>query len=495
MNSTKIRAKTGAMDYEQIKYELNTSATLKLLKSRNVAFVVSFLNKQFKETHRLSIPQFELEEKLESYSDYLQDIYRDLLLQPPKAYLNDWCNQHWLRKTFDNSDEPVFSLTPATEKAIAWLEELQQREAFVGTESRFLQILALLKEIQDRSTVDVEKRIAQLEKDRDRIQQEIDQIQSSGAVEVFSQTQLQERFISADRMTRQLMADFKTVEQNFRALTRKVQAAQIEKDSRRGTVVGKVLDADDALKESPQGQSFETFYRFLNSEREREQLKATIQAVYGLDELRSLTSDYTLLRQIERNLLNAASHIVKSNHQLTEKLRQMLDERNMRENRRVAELIVDVQRLALQVADTASEEKDFWSISGAPTIQMVMERPLHPLEASEVPTFEPVDLTELDEEMLEAELDQLARQFFVDEAFLADRVDLALEARATIPLPELIALYPVTKGLPEIVAYISLATQSEKHLIDPSTIDLVEIAGLAEDTELQLELPRVVFSR
>jgi len=483
------------MDYEQIKYELDTSATLKLLKSRNVAFIVSFLHKQFKKTHKISIPQFELEEKLESYSEYLQDIYPDMSLQSPKAYLNDWCNHHWMRKTFTSSDEPVFSLTPETERAIAWLEELQQREAFVGTESRFLQILGLLKEIQDRSTVDVDARIAQLEEDRDRIQQEIDQIKEAGIVEAFSQTQLQERFISADKMTRQLMADFKTVEQNFRDLTRKVQAAQIEKDSRRGTVVGKVLDADDALKESPQGQSFETFFRFLSSETQREELKSIIKAVYQLDDLQPLTQDYTLLRRIERNLLNSAGYIVQSNHRLTEKLRQMLDERNMRENRRVAELITDVQRMALQAAEEVGSDANFWSISGEPSIQMVMERPLHPLEASEVPTFEEVDLTVIDEAVLEEELDELARQFYVDEAFLADRVDLALEARATIPLPELIALYPVTKGLPEIVAYISLATQSERHSIDPSTIDFVDIAGLAEASELQLKLPHVVFSR
>ncbi|MEO0771166.1 MAG: DUF3375 domain-containing protein [Cyanobacteria bacterium J06649_4] len=483
------------MEYEQIKYELDTSATLKLLKSRNVAFIVSFLHKQFKETHKISIPQFELEEKLESYSEYLQDVYSDLSLQSPKAYLNDWCNNRWLRKTFDTSDEPVFSLTPDTEKAISWLEELQQREAFVGTESRFLQILSLLKEIKDRSTVDVETRVKQLEQDRDRIQQEIDQIKADGKVETFSQTQLQERFISANTMTRQLMSDFKAVEQNFRDLTRKVQAAQIERDSRRGTVVGTVLDADDALKESPQGQSFETFFRFLSSEPQRAELKTMIQAVYRLPELQPLTQDYTLLRQIERNLLNAASYIVKSNHQLTEKLRQMLDERNLRENRRVAELIMDVQQLSLQIAADASDHKNFWDLSGEPDIQMVMERPLHPLEAAEAPTFESVDLTAVDDTALEAELDDLARQFYVDEAFLADRVDLALESRATITLPSLIEIYPITKGLPEIVAYISLATQSERHSISASTIDLVEISGLADSSELRLKLPHVVFSR
>jgi len=46
-------------------------------------------------------------------------------------------------------------------QAIAWLEDLQQKDEFVGTESRFLQIFALLKETQERSTTDIEVRITQ----------------------------------------------------------------------------------------------------------------------------------------------------------------------------------------------------------------------------------------------------------------------------------------------------------------------------------------------
>ncbi len=76
-------------------------------------------------------------------------------------------------------------------------------------------------------------------------------------------------------------------------------------------------------------------------------MKSKIQAVYQLEELRQLAQDYPLLGQVERNLLDAGEYIVQSNHRLTERLRQMLDERNLQENRRVAELITDVQRLAI----------------------------------------------------------------------------------------------------------------------------------------------------
>lgn len=483
------------MEYDRIKVEWETSATLKLLRSRNVALIVSFLYRQFKAAQKVAVPQLDLEEKLGDYLEFLQEVYPDLALKSPKDYLNDWCDAQLLRKTFDTSDEPIFSLTPAAEKAIAWLEDLQQPDEFIGTESRFLQIFSLLKEIQDRSTEDVETRIAQLEQDRDRIQQEINSIRESGIVKSYSQTQLQERFLLADKTTRQLIADFRAVEQNFRNLTRKVQEAQLEKDSRRGSVVGRVLDADEELKESDQGRSFYAFFEFLMSDIKREELKAMIQAVYQLEELRPLTQDYGLLRRIERSLLDAANYIVQSNHRLTEKLRQMLDERNLRENQRVAGLITEVCRMALQMAETAPSASAFWTLEGDPELQLVMERPLHPLEASETPTFSEIGFTEDSAADLEETFTEIFQQFHVDERFLIDRIDLMLEDRPAISLTELIELHPVTQGLPEVVAYLSIASQSERHSINASTIDSVTISGLEPAIQLQLKLPHIIFYR
>lgn len=482
------------MEYEQIKHELKTAAAVKLLRSPNAALIVSFLYRQFKATQRVSVAQLELETKLGDYLDFLQEIHPEAYPRSPKEYLSEWCDDQLLRKSFDSSDDPVITLTSAAEKAIAWLEDLQKQDEFVGTESRFLQIFDLLKEIQDRSTTDVETRIAQLEHDRDRVQQEIDQIRQTGVVDRYSPTQLQERFVRANKETRQLIADFKDVEQNFRSLTRTVQEAQLQQDTRKGAVVSRVLDADQALKESDQGQSFYAFWNFLMSASKRQELKSMIQTVYQLEELQPVTQEYGLLRRIERSLLNAGEYIVQSNHRLTEKLRQMLDERNLQENRRVAELITEVQYLALQMIHDAPTEPDFWTLEGEPVVHLVMARPLHPLEESEVPTFS-LDFTDLPNITLDEEIAELYQQFYVDEDLLTQRIAQTLEHCSTIALTDLIQLYPVTQGLPEIVAYLAIATQSDRHSINFSTIDSITISSLESAVQLQLTLPQVIFRR
>jgi hypothetical protein len=482
------------MKYEQVKHELKSSAALRLLRSSNAALILSFLHQQFKVDQHVSRTQVELEDRLGDYLELLQEIYPDEHPRSPKDYLTEWCEHQLLRKTFDGSDDPIMTLTPDAEKAIAWLEDLQNKDEFVGAESRFLQIFDLLKEIQDRSTDDVEKRIAQLEQDRDRLQQEIDHIRETGVVAPYSPTQLQERFLLANQVTRQLIADFRDIEQNFRNLTRKVQSAQFEKDSRKGTVVSRVLDADQELKDSDQGRSFYAFWNFLMSDSKRQALKSMIQRVYQLDDLQPLTQEYRLLNRIERNLLDAGEYIVQSNHRLTEKLRQMLDERNLQENRRVAELITEVQRLALQRAQDVPTAPGFWTLTGDPAIHLVMARPLHPLEASEVPTFS-LDFTDLPDVTLEQEMAELYQQFYVDEDLLSQRIAQTLETCSTIALTHLIQLYPVTQGLPEIVAYVAIAHQSDRHAIHPEATDSIIIPSLEAETQLQLTLPQITFRR
>jgi Protein of unknown function (DUF3375) len=484
------------MEYSQVKYELKNSATLRLLRKKDADFIISFLDRQFKQGQQISIEQSTLESKLSDYIDLLrEDLSVESSDRSAKDYLNDWCESRVLRKTFNNSDDAVFSLTPESEKAIAWIEDLQKRDDFVGTESRFLQIFELLKEIKDRSTTDVETRIAQLEGDRDRLQAEIDKIRQTGVIDRFNPTQIQERFINANKITTQLIADFGQVEQNFRNLTRTVHVAMLEKDSLKGTVLGQVLDANQELRESDQGKSFYAFWHYLISDTKQQELESMIHNIYELEDLQTLTKDYPLLRRIEPNLLYAAQHIVGSNHRLTEKLRQMLDERNLQEHRRITDLLVTVQQLALTIASNPPADDNFWTVEGKPDVYLVMSRGLHPLTEPEAQPFLLEDFTDLTNADLDAEMDDLYLQFYVDEDILKERIDRALKRAVAITLADLIELYPVTQGVPEIVAYISIAAKSERHSIDYDALDSMEIPSLEPEKQLKLTLPQIIFRR
>ena len=482
------------MEYEQIKYDLENSPHIKLLRSRNAPFTISFLYQQFKQKQQISLPESELVKKLEDYIEFLRENEPDAYSRSPKEYLNQWCDDSLLRKIYKpDSDDPVLELTPTTEKVITWLEDLEQKE-FIGAESRFLQIFGLLKEIRDNSTQDIETRIQQLEQERDRIQQEIDKIKQTGTVENYNRTQIQERFDFANSLARQLIADFRGIERNFRDLTKKITTARLEVHANKGSILDRVLDADEELRESNQGKSFYTFFKFLQSDSKQQELEALIEAVYDLETLSASDPRYESLRRIKTRLIQEAQYIVQSNYRLAEKIRQILDESNLQENRRVGELIREVQSLALKIAENSPLERDFWLVEGVPELNVLMDRPLHSLQESPSPSFS-LDFDNLPELDFGQNLNEIYHQVYVDEIQLRERLEKILATRDEITLAELIQLYPISQGLAEIVAYLVIAKEEDPHEINMTNFESIDINSVELEGKLHLTLPQIIFRR
>lgn len=367
------------MHHDDILSSLRQSAAVKLLQSQNAPLILSFLADQFKQKQRVTIPHSTLAENLTAYLDALHDTYPELYGATAVAYLRQWCDEdhRFLRRYYETgSDDPVYELTPDMERAIAWVEELQKSD-FVGTESRFLRIFDLLQQIVTYGTEDVATRLAQLEKEKAQLQAQIDAIKTTGQIEQYSQTQIKERFYEASDVARRLLADFREVEANFRAIARQVQEQQLTLAARKGQIVGHVLEADAALKESDQGRSFYTFWEFLISTQRQEELQELLTAVYQLPDLQQIDAAQSMrLRRLKRSLVDAAAKIVESNRRLGEQLRKLLDEQRLAEARRVMDLAVEIKQTAVQLAAPPPDDRIFLQVEGDPLLEMPLARPL-----------------------------------------------------------------------------------------------------------------------
>ena len=136
------------MDYHRIKSIRENNPTVRLLNANNGPLIISFLYQAFKSGNKITISNDELVASLSDYFFFIRRTYgEELFPETPQDYLDSWADDKYLRKYYPStSDEPCFELTPATEKAIEWLKDLERRE-FVGTESRLIKIIDLLKEI------------------------------------------------------------------------------------------------------------------------------------------------------------------------------------------------------------------------------------------------------------------------------------------------------------------------------------------------------------
>lgn len=481
------------MDYDSLTDDFQRVPALKLLRSDHAAFIISFLYQQFKHKQRVNVPLGELSERLEDYLETLNMQQEGRYPRTALAYLTEWSDDdhHFIR--IIQSEQPVVELTADTERAIGWLEELHT-QPFVGTESRFFSIVQMLRDMVYRSTEDPEERLQQLERQRDELQSQIDLIYETGEVEGrYTPTQIKERFLEVCSQARQLLRDFRLIEEKFRIIARSIREAHLSPDARKGSLVEYVLDADTELKASDQGRSFYAFWEFLIAPSRREELSALLKSVRHLAEVQSLWSEEDFLQRFPTYLVEAGSQVVRSNSLLAEQLRRILDEKQRVEQRRILDLIWQIKQYTLQSLGREDEERDFCELEGPPLVQMPLERPLW--EPSQTITFQQMSEQIPSAGLFDIDLTPLHNRFYVDEREIRLHIEKLLAQHGRIELSDILANYPLKKGLTELLMYYTIAAGDPRHHIDPTHQCIITLTTVEDKSEKRLTIPRVLYCR
>jgi hypothetical protein len=465
----------------------------RLLASDSVAVVASFLHRAFVLPNRRVIAQADLAEALEDMLYPLRE-QRGAAFYPRPAleYLNDWAanDKAWLRKVYPpGSDEAHFDLTPSTERALTWLVTLGDR-SFVGTESRLLTLFDLLRQMSEGSETDPQARVRELERKRDEIDAEIARVQA-GDLPLLGDTALKERFTQFAALARELLGDFREVEQNFRSLDRRVRERIALWDGSKGALLQEILGERDLIAESDQGRSFRAFWDFLMSRQRQDELTGLLERVMQLPPVTALAPD-PRLRRVHYDWLEAGEHAQRTVALLSQQLRRFLDDQAYLENRRIMDILRHIEAGALAVRAQPPAGEFMKVADTAPAIELPMERPLYSPPVK--PSLASAAIAAGDEDLDAA---ALYSQFRVDKAALAAHVRQSLQLRTQVTLTELLGSRPLQQGLAELVAYLSLAAEPQAGLravIDDTQEDAVVWRAL-DGAQKTARLPRVVFSR
>ena len=478
------------MDYHTLETLRRTHPAWRLLAADHGPLVISFLYKTYVQPNVRVLAQSQLSTRLDDFLYHLRErLGEDAFPKPAASYLNDWAGDErgWLRRFYpEGSDEPHFDLTPAAEKGIEWLAGLEQKH-FVGAESRLLTIFELLSQMAQRTETDPEVRIDELEKRRAEIDTAIARIRE-GELELMEPTQLKERFYQVEQTARALLADFRQVEQNFRQLDRAVRERITVWEGGKGELLEEVFGGSDAIADSDQGRSFQAFWDFLMSPARQEELTMLLARVLTLEPIAGLQPDSRLLR-IHYDWLEAGEATQRTVARLSEQLRKYLDDQAWLENRRIMTLIQRIERQAVEVMDRSPEGSFMALDESSPAINLVMDRPLFS------PPLKPHITQQVLEEGSDAvDADALFEQVYVDKARLAARIRQALQTRDQVALTTLLGSHPLEQGLGELIAYLSLAADDAKAVIDdarPEAVDWIDESGSLR----RATLPTVIFCR
>ena len=478
------------MDYQQLLTQRRTHPAWRLLAADHAPLIASFLHRSFIAPNVRTVARQQLASQLDDHLFHLHEAAGEIVFpKPAAAYLDDWAadERGWLRKYYPaGQDESHYDLTSSTELAIDWLLGLNQRN-FIGTESRLMTVFDLLHQIVDGTELNPRARIAELQRRKAEIDAEIAQI-GQGRLDIMDPTQIRERFLQMASTARELLSDFRAVDQNFRTLDRAVREQIATWDGSKGALLQEIFGKRDLIADTDEGKSFRAFWDLLMSPSRQDELSALLGTVLALDPVRALEPDGRLQR-IHYDWLEAGEVTQRTVARLSEQLRRYLDDQAWLENRRIMQLIRDIEQKALARRGHIDERAPFMELADAsPTLALAMDRTLFN------PPFKP-KITQhiVDEQGAVIPLDAVFEQVYVDQGRLMSNIRRALQTRKQVSLGALTAQFPIEQGLAELVTYLKAATQDMRSAIDEEQSERIDWID-ANGCHRQATLPLIIYT-
>lgn len=448
------------MSYDSLKYMRDHDAAWRLLASNHAPFIASFLYAAFVAENNREIPEYTLITKLENFHNELFED-RDFS-RSPKETLTRWSDgEHgWLRKFYPmGKDDVHYDLTSTAQRAIDWLVSLKQ-QSFIGTESRLIMVFKLLNEIIEQSDTDPERRINELERRKAEIEEEIYQAKL-GNIKVLDSVQIKDRFIQAMNTSREILADFRAVEQNFRDLDRKMREQIASWDKGKGELLNAFFYEHDGIADSEQGKSFSAFYSFLMSKSDQDNFDSTIAKVLKLEPIQSITAK-GFMQNVEYDWLRGSEHVQNTIAMISQQLKRYVDENFLEEERRIHQIVKTIESSAIALREQSHQfGDDFIELDAIrPDINLTFDRPLF---------TPPIKTKILDVDIVDGisdtDKDILYNQIYVDKNLLIQQISTLLSIHSEVTLSEVIQEYPLKAGLSELVTYISIAGQKNAEIV------------------------------
>ncbi|RMG57608.1 MAG: DUF3375 domain-containing protein, partial [Gammaproteobacteria bacterium] len=341
------------------------------------------------------------------------------------------------------------------------------------------------RQMHEGSQTDPQVRIAELQKRRDEIDAEIARI-LGGDIPLLDETALRDRFQQFLQLARELLTDFREVEQNFRSLDRQVRERIATWEGAKGALLEEIMGERDAIADSDQGKSFRAFWDFLMSQSRQEELTQLLEQVLSLPAIQSMSPDYRL-RRIHYDWLEAGEHTQRTVARLSEQLRRFLDDQAWLENRRIMDILHSVESHALALREQPPAGAFMPLAETSASVELPLERPLYR------PPFKPL-IADLALEEGEAEVDTAAlyAQVAVDRAELSGNIRQELRERAQVSLAEVVERHPLQHGLAELLVYLQLAGEWPRTAVDE---EVEEQVGWQLETGVlrRARLPRILF--
>ena len=478
------------MQVEEITQILRESPSVRLIKSRSVDFFLSFVIEAFEGQAAIMQERLHmlLENRLDEQENTLVEDDSEMTRlvesneQKAKRLIKDWTDKGFLTNYQNEEGEVIYEISSHTSKLIDWVVSLK-KEDYIGTESKFKTLFSQLKELVEYSNEDREKRLELLRTKKMEIEHQIQRLEMGEEVEVYEDYQIEPRYNSLNKLAKELLSDFKEVDDNFKGIIKEIYERQTE-NAEKKALLNYIFDAYGELKQSQQGKSFYAFWEFLLSADLQKEWDELAGALYKTLENRGIDAHDMFLKEMKKHLFDAGEKVAKTNDRMSEKLSRIIRQNGHMNAEATKQVINDIKKLLIE-ASRRKEKPDASLEYETIDINLPLERPLTLTPVKETVYKDKPDIAGLSLADLES-IGKLYNPYHIDRKVLRDRINEVLNDRQHTTLAEVIERNEgVEKGLSEVFGYIGVlkeyktvvSEERQQHIIftENKTISIPEI--------------------
>lgn len=485
------------IDSSKIAEIINTSPSVELLRLRNREAIIGFLITTFSNLQG-SISSDNIHNQLADYLEYKQienDDENEIELidtyeVKAKKYIQNWTNKGFLTNYQDEQGEIFYELSSHSSKTIDWLSSLKKEE-YIGTESKFKNIFSQLKELVEFTNDDTEKRIQLLEDKKLEIEQQIQRIKIGEDVKVFEEFEIVPRFNQLNQSAKELLSDFKEVEDNFKEITKAIYQKHADGSLTKSDILEFTFDALDALKESQQGKSFYAFWSFILNPDLQKEWEILTKELYRTLERKSIPVNDPFLKGMKKHLHGSGQKVYKANDKMAEKLSRIIRESESSKSEATKNIIQEIKKSLVEISKTGKRPDISFELETDIEINIPFERKLTFEQTEDVaytnkPKMADEDITH------SSYLNKLFTQSNIDKELLRKRVKEILQEKSQTTLLEVVENSGgLEKGLPELFGYIAIAKEF-KHTISP---DKTQSIMFDVENRKQIRIPEIILTK
>lgn len=430
------------MDINQLVQTLNNSPSVKLLKMRSAEFFLAFVTSVFDEQMAIGEEKLQmlLENRLDNQREDItdEDINIETLGESnetkAKRLIKEWTDKGLFANYQNEDGEIIYELSSHTSKVIDWVTSLKKEE-YIGTESKFKTLFSQLKDLVEFSNEDREKRLELLRQKKEDIERQIESLEMGEEIEVYEDYQIEPRYNSLNKLAKELLSDFKEVDDNFKKIIKQIYKRQTENEGKKD-ILNYIFDAYAELKDSQQGKSFYAFWEFLLSSELQKEWDELTDLLYKTLDKRNIDSKDKFLKEMKKHLFDAGEKVSKTNDRMSEKLSLIIRNNGNSDTQATKQVINDIKKMLLNTAQ--NKERNNTSLNyevielNLPTERQLNLTPKQEVEYNNIPTEADLDINELER------LDKPYNYHQIDRRILRKRIDIILRENTQTTLAEVI---------------------------------------------------------